>query len=227
MIQDTDRQLQEWAQACVNDVTVTLHAPLAAPEGQGVSLYLYQIADGPPARSITVAPPLRVLARYLVTTWAATPEQAHALLETLLFAALEDPAYEVDLAPLDPALWTGLGVMPQPAFVLNVPVTRPRAQPATPRVRQPLEVETALLVAVHGQVLGPGDVPIAHAQIAVPALDLSLQTDRTGRFALTNLPAGRSAVTVHVRAKGDAQTLSVSPADYGDKPLIIRFTAFD
>ncbi|HZH77837.1 MAG TPA: hypothetical protein VEY88_17555, partial [Archangium sp.] len=45
-----------------------------------------------------------------------SPERAHHVLGQLVFAAMEEPEFEVDLAPLPVALWSALGVPPRPAL---------------------------------------------------------------------------------------------------------------
>lgn len=217
-------ELRSWVATVLADVTVSMDAPGARsgqPPGRGVSLYLVQLAAAAPPRERTV-PPLQVWARYLVTTWAESVEERHALLETLLFAALEEAPGEVDLTPLPPELWLALGAPPQPSFVLCVLVKRARAQQAVPRVRQPLQVDTTLAVPLTGTVLGPEDVPLADALVEVPALQRQTRTDAAGRFVLPHVPGGAVPLRLRVRAKGSELEIAVPP-DERAAPVIVRF----
>ncbi|MCU0518329.1 MAG: DUF4255 domain-containing protein, partial [Oscillatoria sp. Prado101] len=80
--------------------------------------------------------PLQAAARYLVTTWAGTPEDAHRLLGDLLFAAMDSAAFQAELNPLPAAAWTAFGLPPQPSFVLRVPLQIARPQPPVVNLSQ-------------------------------------------------------------------------------------------
>ncbi len=226
MIEEIDKQLQSWAKALLADAEVTLDAPQVDRAGRGASLYLYQLAPAPPARG-SKQPPLQAMARYLVTTWADSPAEAHQLLETLLFGAMEETAYEVDLSPLTPETWAHFGLHPCPAFVLSVLVKHERVQPPPMRVRRPLDVDTSPLVAVRGLVLGPDDIPMPGAHVDLPALQVSVHTDGNGFFQLPRVPTQPPTTRIRVRAKGHAQVLNVQPGTLGETLLIVRFATFD
>lgn len=228
MLTEIDQQLQSWAQASLTGraAEVTLDAPRPDRSGQGVSLYLIELAPAPPARGIR-PPPHQLLARYLVTTWADQPGPAHDLLETLLFAAWDRPDYTVELAPLPPAAWVALGVPPRPAFMVGVLVQRARGEPPAPRVRQPLEVETAPLVPVHGRVFGPGDIPLPNAHVELPALQISVQTDGRGRFRIAGVPTQPPTTHLRVHAKGHTQDVAIKPGKLKEEGVIVRFDALE
>ena len=166
-------------------------------------------------------------AHYLVTTWAAATADAHQLLETLLFAALDTPAYTVEPAPFPPASWAAFGVPPQPGFALSALVQRARPQPPVPRVRRPLEVETAPLVTLSGRVLGPDDIPLPDAYVELPALQRGVRTDGRGRFVLTAVPTQPPTTHLRVHAKGATQAVAVKLDQVGDAGLTVRFDALD
>jgi hypothetical protein len=226
MIQEIDKQLQSWATALLPDAEVSLRAPQADPTGRGVSLYLYQLAPAPPGRGVK-PPPLQMLARYVVTTWAESAEEAHAMLATLAFGAMADATYTVDLAAWTPESWANFGLSPRPAFVLAILLVQDRRQPVVPRVRRPLEVATAPVVALRGQVLGPDDTPLAGAQVSLPALQIGVRTDGNGFFQLPRVPTQPPTTRLHIQAKAQTQEVDVQPGQVGDSLVIVRFASFD
>lgn len=221
MIDTVDKRLEAWATAVLGDSLFTLEPPQAGRDGRGASFYLLALAPAPPPRG-NHRTPLQVSLHYLVTTWAESPKAAHALLGNLVFAAMEEPDFEVKAAP---EIWTGWSKAPQPAFILQVPLRKPRLEPTAPRVREPLVVQTAPLVALSGVVLGPDDVPITGAVITLPALGYRTRTDPQGRFHVAAVPAGGKRLALHVQAKGLQRVITLEQGP--DEPLIIRFDTLE
>src|SRR5208283_5349055 len=120
---------------------------------------------------------------------ADQPEEAHRLLGEIVFAAMDDPEFEVDLSPLPVNVWRAFGVPPQPSFILKVPVGKEKPKPKVGIVRQPLVVKWASLTSLHGIVLGPGDVALSGARVEFPGLDLVTHTDSNGRFRFSTVPS--------------------------------------
>jgi hypothetical protein len=226
MIDQIDQHLKAWVGQTLPGVVVTLEPPGLAHDGQGASLYLFELVDDPPLRG-RQRTPLQAAARFLVTTWAGKTEDAHRLLGDLLFAAMDNPDFQVEIDPLPTTAWTTFGLPPQPSFVLRVPLQLVRPQPAVPRVRHPLDVQPVPLAALHGLVVGPGDVPLADARVMVDGLDALARTDANGVFHLDTLPAGSARRRLRVRAKGQEITLDTRIPSPDDKPVVIRFTSFD
>ncbi len=216
---DADLQLKDWALTVLPGVKVSFTPPADGAEGEQVHLHLLELAQDPPARTQRRAP-LRVRLRYLVAASAKEPSAAHRLLGELLFSALAREDVEVDEAPVPLALWSALKVAPRAAFILQVPFTRELPELRGPLVRKPLVQHLVVGSPLHGQVLGPGDFPIAGASVEVPSLSLSARTDARGRFTFANVPVSPPAQLV-VRAKGDVQAFT-APASL-DGPVTIRF----
>ena len=128
MIDQIAQRLQVWVGQALPETTVTIEPPGPSRSGQGVSLYLFELVDDPPLRG-SQRTPLQAAARFLVTTWAATTEEALRLLGDLLFAAMEKTEFQVELTPLPAATWATFGLTPQPSFVLRVPLQWARPQP--------------------------------------------------------------------------------------------------
>ncbi|MEO8286268.1 MAG: carboxypeptidase-like regulatory domain-containing protein [Chloroflexota bacterium] len=227
MIDAVDKQIMDWAAGIVgagDTASVTLGPPTAGGSGRGVSLYLMECVSDPPLRGIKRAP-LQITLRYVVTTWAPDPADAHRLLGELIFAAMDNTGFEVDLTPLPPSTWLAFGVMPQPSFVLAIPLKQERAEPAARYVRMPLVVETTPLSALYGTVLGPGSVPLAGAKVRLDELNLVEQTDRAGRFRFVSVPGGDSTIKLRVRAKGREMVYVVDKQS--TSPLTIQFDSLD
>ena len=162
---------------------------------------------------------------YLVTTWAGDPETAHRLLGDLVFAALENSEFEVELGKLPAETWAGYRLVPRPYFVLKIPVRKPRQGPVAKYVTQPLSVKDAAVTKLYGQVLGPGDVPLSGAQVTIPALGQVHYTDPRGRFILPLVPGSSNFRTIQVKFKN--QVLEVTPSagqpNSETTPLVLRF----
>jgi len=180
---------------------LTLEPPGDERSGHGVSAYLLEIAPGAPPRGST-RPPLQLWLRYLVTTWADDPVVARQLLMDLAFAALGTPDLDVSAESFAPELWTAMGAVPRPAFVLRAAVRRDRPEVTAPRVLVPLVVETGRFTSVEGVVLGPNDLALAGAEIDVVGLDHRTRADGHGRFRLGGLPGEPVVTRLRVRAKG-------------------------
>jgi hypothetical protein len=226
MIDQVDRNLEDWIGHIVEAAVVSLLAPGDAVEHRGIGLYLIEILQTPPPRG-TRRPPLQITLRYLVTSWDKDPREAHRLLGDLLFAAMEHPDFEVEQDPLPIQIWMSLGVAPRPCFVLRVPLRLQRPEKPIPLVRQSLLVKTSTLRRLTGRVLGPQDTPIMNARVEVPSLLLSTQTDFGGRFALPGLPADPSTVVLRVKARGQTVTVQADVGVLNGEPLVIRFSELE
>lgn len=221
MIQDLDAQLSDWLEPLVRPATLSLQPPATGPEGRGVSLYLSSLAAAPTSRGPQRAPH-QVKLRYLVTTWGPSPQDAHQLLDTLLFAALDRADVEVDLSPVDIAFWQAFGARPQPSFFLCVPLSRPRPEAVAPLVRRPLVVRSVDLRELHGLVLGNDGVPVAGARVTLRRFDRSAETDSSGRFSLVGVPAGAVAADFVVHARGRRPTTTVDLPAAPDAPFVLH-----
>lgn len=220
MIDEIDRQMSAWATGVAGGLAVTLGLPERAPSGSGVSLYLLEIANAPPPRGARPAP-VRLHLRYLVTTWAERPEEAHRLLGELVFAALDRSDVDVDLAPLPAHEWAALGLTPRPSFVLQAPLVRSRAEKPAPPVKQ-MVTRVASAVGVRGVVLGPGDVPLAGALVEVPSMGLVTRADGGGRFRFARVCAEPRVQKLRVRAKGHVELFDAPLDGAPGEPITIR-----
>lgn len=140
MIDRIDRLLKDWVGTVLEDTEVWLLPPRELADKRAVGLYLIDLLHTPPVHNSRRLA-LQISLRYLVTTWAEHPEDAHRMLGDLVFAAMEHTEFEVDLEPVPTELWSAFGLAPRPSFRLRLPLRRERPEPAIPRVRTPVEVK--------------------------------------------------------------------------------------
>ncbi|HEY6292461.1 MAG TPA: Pvc16 family protein [Terriglobia bacterium] len=223
MIDQVDRRLRDWAKGVVEGVEVHLDAPKGAEAGRGIGLYLMELASLPPP-STHKLPPWQVALRYLVTTWSEEAEDAHRLLGELVFAAMGNSEFQVELEPVAVEVWRAFGIAPRPSFVLRVPLQQQRPGPKVKLVRAAPVVKTSAVVGLHGVVRGPQDIPLAGAEVQIPALRLTTQTDSKGRFYFAAVPGAGQPKALRVRAKGQEVNVTTDES-YGDasQPVLIRF----
>jgi hypothetical protein len=207
-----DLRLQTWVHSVLGPQVATTPQPPGGhmPEGRCIGLYLWALAPSMSARS-NAAAPLQFSLRYLITAWSPEPEEAHADLCELAFAALDAPEFEVDLEPPAPAVWAAFGTPPRPALGLRLSLQRARVPNSrAPMVRSPLMLASVPMVALQGRVLGPGGVAVAAARVELARLGRVAQTGPTGQFRFAAVPAG--PLELRVLARGQAQTFQVNTA---------------
>ena len=90
LIDQIDHQVKLWAGRALGACTISLESPDRLPS-PGIGLYLLALAENPPLQGAQRAP-LQFWLRYLVTAWAETSRQAHAILGELLLAAMDTPS---------------------------------------------------------------------------------------------------------------------------------------
>jgi len=226
MAEEFDMRLKDWVGTVLEGVDVSLTPPEDQRSGRGVGLYLLELVQSP-LPSTNKRPPLQLVLRYLITAWSDKPEDAHQMLVALMFAAMENKDFQVELEALPMTVWTAFGVPPRPSFILRAPLRQERPQPQTKLVREPLRVESSPIIGLHGLLLGPGDVPLADCRIEIPALHISTSTDHRGRFYFPAVPASGAKQLV-VKAKGFELPV-VSKQNYPDSrtPLVIHFSPLE
>lgn len=167
-------------------------------------------------------PPIGFRIRYLVTAWAKTQVRAQAVLAELVFSALDEADFDVELTVTDSSLWQALGILPRPAFFLLVSIRRPREEPQVPRVLQPPRVDSSLARPFFGRVIGPGHRPLAHARVEVPGLGRATKTDADGRFRFAAMPASSQVREVEVSARGVRKKVTVESSPTPGEPVLVH-----
>ena len=218
-----DEQLKDWVTERLEVSTVSFDPPGAPSAADGVSLFLLELVDTPPPRT-TKRTPLQLSLRYLVTTWANDPRDAHRLLGELVFEAMKTDDFELDLEAPGASLWQSLETVPRPSFFLRVPFRRERAEPEVQRVRKPLVMEATQLRPLAGRVVGPDEMPIPGASVELPALNTRTKTDRKGAFQFTAVPQQSAPERLVVRARGVATETRIDLAGPAgeEEPLTVR-----
>jgi hypothetical protein len=210
-VDEVDRRLEEWIRAVLGEVTVSLAAPKDSQTG--VNLYLLDLVNSPPPRSVKERPPHRIMLRYLVTVSETDPYATHRMLGELMFAAMALPDAEVELEQLSSAVWSALGLAAQPGFLLRVPLVRERPEKFAPPVRKEMIIKNAPLQPLTGRILGPGDIAIMGARVELPALQISTVADFRGRFQFAAVPSDPPIKLLRVNAKGRTVSVSVERPD--------------
>jgi hypothetical protein len=217
------RLVSGWIRPSAGDVAVAFGPLEAEPlmEGAaGIRLTFLGITPATPARTVSRQPQsLLMFARYLVTVSASTRAEADRLLVALGFAALDRGSPELERDGASPDLWLALRVAARPALVVREVLERPRIVKRAPLVRLPPVTEYSPSRRVVGQVIGPGEVPIAGARIEVLSAGLITYSDHRGEFALTGVPTGPPDPTLVVTAKGVRLTVRASASS--SDPLVI------
>lgn len=223
MIDEADARLRDWIKTLAGPVDVSLGPPRdVKTDRSGVNLYLLEVLQTQQPRGPT-RPPLEVILRYLITTWAEDPVEAHRMLGALVFAAMDEAEYDVESERVTGDVWLALGISPRPSFVLRVPLRKERPKREAKLVQTPAVLKTMPLASFYGVLLGPKDTPVAEAQVEIPALQLQAATDGNGRFVFTTVPAEPRRKVLRVRAKGREFSITADTATSQMEPLVIRF----
>ncbi len=222
-IDNVDRQLGEWINSVLENMELSFGPPADNSDGHGVSLYLMELAHSPlPAGQRKVL--RQISLRYLVTSWAESPLEAHRILGKLIFAAMENAEFEVEpgTAPID--VWKAFGIAPRPSFILRRNLRVERPETVAPMVRVPMTIENSPMEELQGLVLGPGEIPIMGALVEFPTLQRHTYTDSKGQFVFPAVPGHQTVKELRVTARGWA-TMQLQPTIHDDELLIIRIDA--
>lgn len=226
MIPRVDGELMEWVASVLPGVSVLGDAPAASLQSPCVNLYLYRLGSAPTLQQTRGASPAVTL-HYLVTAHGDDAAETHRMLGSLLFDAMQHPDYVVDLDATDDAFWLAFGLAPRPAFVLSAPLRLDRV-PETPRVTAYPRVNTVPAVALRGVLLGPGDIPIANARVALADLDQHTHTDVEGRFRFAAVPPAPGRKHLRIAARGLVTDVEADMDEAGaGQPVTIRLTQLE
>jgi len=221
MVDQIEQQLRDWVSTIVPDARLSFLAPGDGGTEPSIGLYLMDILPNPPARGLRT-PPLQVWLRYLVTVAASDPAQSNRWLEDLVFAAMENPNWEVEPFENSATVWLALRAAPRPAFLVRVPLRRERPAKRAPLVRRPLIVQKSPMASLSGVVLGPTDEPLMGARVELPVLQQSTHTDSRGRFRFSSVPTEPSSKLLRVRARGREISVRTKMAAGGREGFVIR-----
>jgi hypothetical protein len=215
MIPETDKWMVEWAQEVLGPAVASLRKPEA--DQKGVSIHLLSVQPEPMDR-LGAKHRLQARLRYLVTAGGEASE-AHASLDKLLTAAMQDPDLEIEAEALATEHWIAFGLAPEPHLVIRKNATyEPPVRPV--KLVKKNVFEAVPLIPFTGRILGPGGAPIPDAQIEYPALRQIVRTDVNGQFAFRAVPADQNPRKLVIRAKGRESTVEVKPET--QQPIAIQ-----
>ena len=205
--------LGDWVRSLLSDVEVTHYPPEDSAARPAVNLYLMECAFAASSNTRKHSP-LQVNLRYLVTTWADDIGEGQDMLFQLIFPAMENPDYRVDLNSIRPETWIALGLRPRPAFILEVPLNQMRPEPTVKRVEQ-MVLDQVLVTAVEGRVVfGPDETPVPDVRVSLPALKRVTRTTQSGQFRFDAVP---SDVALRLKVRGQEFSATAS-----QQPLVLR-----
>lgn len=225
MIDQIDEQLSDWVEQVLGGIRPGLTPPRDIEGSLAVNLYLLELVDDPLRRN-TSRPPLQPALRYLVTTSADEPRDAHRLLSTLLYAAFEQDEFEVELDPVPHHTWSAFNIAPRPSFILRVPLPHERQPTLAPLVREVATTRSVPLVTLHGRLLGPEQHPLANARIELPTLYRYAYTDARGRFAIPGVPAAPQRKRLRITARDRTTRVQLVETGSPEHPVTITFDLF-
>ena len=222
MIERIGQEIKDWIGSVITGAEVVFGLPSDDAQSAQIGLYLMDLSQSNCARVGKLAP-FKINLRYLVTARSSRSEEAHRLLEELIFAALrkpekEAPEFEVVVEPLPVEAWSALGAAPQPSFFLLSPLRRERPEPALPIVKEPVVLQPSPMRVLSGVVYGPGDTPIMGARVELLTLGIATRTDEWGRFRFVGAPSN-GQLKLLAQAKGRTKEIDYSA---GGEPLEIR-----
>jgi hypothetical protein len=226
MFDAADEQVGRWVREILPDAELRLTPPAQQGDSPVVHLYLTEIRTAPAVRHDR-RPPLTVGLCYLVVVSSQDPLQAHRWLGQLLFAAMENKRFEVDLQAITDDTWRAFGLVPQPAFLLRLPFSLDRPHEYQRVTKQPT-IRAVPAVAFTGILIGPDEVPIAGARVTLAELGLNTTTDKDGRFRFAAVAPSSQPKRLRIHARGlEMETLAVPTSDRVNEPAIIRFTQLE
>jgi hypothetical protein len=227
MIEEIDQHLSNWiTSVCSKDIEVSLRPPGTMGDKKVVGLYLKDILPSVPHHGNRRLP-LQVLLRYLITSWAESPQEAHQVLGKLLFAAMEHPGFEVELAPIPTEVWNAFGIIPVPAFMLCLPLRVERPEKTDQLIRLPIEISKSGLASMGGMVMGPGKIPLTNARVELSTHNLVVRTDVKGRFLFPAVPTQPSRKKLCITARGQKLFKEVEFTKVKQESWIIDFDVLE
>lgn len=210
--------LQAWiGDAC--GASTLVGPPAEADSGDpAVAVWPLELRPDQEARGAGKRMPMRLMLRCLVTTSGAGAE-ATRLLDRVLTAAAAATHFNVVLEPLPSQTWLAFGVKPRPVLLFDIPLQIERATEVAPLVREPLRVHSMAMLALHGSIVGPGDIPLSDMRVEVVSTGHSTHTDSNGRFVLAGVPAGEP---VRLRLRGRGRSLLAEVEAPSTDPIVIH-----
>ncbi len=225
-ISAVNQNLSSWVDSTLPNTELTFQPPGDRDSSKGVSLYLMEFLPAVTTSAVKKTAHQFQL-RYLISSWSTEPEQAQQILSSLIFSAMDNPDFQIDLEPVSCQLWRAFGVTPRPSFLLQLPLILKRKEHRAPLIRYPLEIKQSSIVTMQGVVLGPEDVPIAQANVELPAYQLKTTTDSNGCFKFNTVPETPVVKKLKIKARNRVLEIEAKHESNDAKPLIIHFDVME
>lgn len=209
-VDQVTRRLIGWVEAALPGQPVVVVSSTAGAQ-EGVLVRLCRAV--PQRRPAEAQSPLALMLHYEIVVRLADPLAEQRAIGELAFAALSEADVEIETEAS-----TAPGEQGPPTLRLRTRLLRGRPQPRQARVREPLRADLRVVGSLQGVVLGPGDLPIPDAVVAIPALGQRTGTDAIGRFRFAAVPSGSAPLALAVEAKGVRVELTTAPGG----PVTIR-----
>ncbi len=206
------RDIVTWARAVVPELDVAARPLRDEARGAGVDIRLVGLSPRQTPR--TSNPPAAIDLDYLITVQMDDAFAEQKALGELLFASAERSDFDVVPTRSAAAICADLGIPVAAGFVVRIVLVRERERGAAPLVREPMRVDTAAIGVVEGQVLGPGDVPVANAVVSLPGSGREVRTNARGQFRITGAPHNDRGTALNVRARGVETTVEATPGQH-------------
>lgn len=190
-----------------------LQDDLAVPAGPAVAVLPLSAAVAGRTRGADDA--LELLLRTLVVPLGPSALQ---LLEQCVLALDAAPGHDLEPDLLPAELWRGLGAAPRPALVVRRRVPLPVPRPRAPVVTERVSVLAGTGRLLQGVVLGPRDLPLPLATVAVDG-GAPTRCGADGTFRVLAVD-GAATHRLTVSLKGRVLQADVAADDAG--PLIVR-----
>jgi hypothetical protein len=130
------------------------------------------------------------------------------MLESLMFRALDGSMLQIESEPPSNDLWLALGLPPQAAFIMRVPVLHERTLQKAPPV-QSVQLNLSPTGTLQGVLLDAAGMPIANCLVEIPSEQFRTFTDVEGHFKFQSL--SREAQH-HVRVVWKGKEFLTQPA---------------
>lgn len=206
-------RIRQWVASAVPDAELALLSPTDTGADGRFEVRMVRMTPQPAPRDGRGTKKLWL--DYLVSARLGDPAREQQALAELMFSALDIPEWEVhaDVAGLQQTL----GLRPDPAFLLRVPLVREGQAREVPLVRFPLRVTAGDMQAFEGRVLGPGDVPVAGALVESAGFQ-PVRADADGRFRLLGNAGARNTLQLRVSGRGVAAEAEIGPGS----PVVVQ-----
>ena len=204
--------LENWVAGVVGKKVTLTNDFVPVTDKPQIIIFLREFTSAPPSHQYTNKH-LELGVRYLICADGkqSLPE-GNALLQSLIFAAMEHKALNVDLSPPPSEFWLSLGIKARPCFNIIAKEIKERTIEKIPVVTEPVIVNAATKAVLHGSVKSPNNLPLPGVEVKMAGDNITVKTDNAGQFQFEALMPEPDKKKIIVRRKQYwiEQTVSIS-----------------